>query len=412
MAVWEWLTDAMLWKPYNSVLSDSIEASFQVQQPSLDVCITSPSAPTHSITFQSIPPCQINRNTQQSRPVRRNVDAQSGIAEWQWWEDESQRWHAYDVLISSQIEIAWGQGHNSTNAYFQASTPGGVSLRIHHRKYTILFEADGLQTNLSTGFSRKIRRRVVSPGTAAAGATPVVPAASPSAPHVSSLLQAHSVPAPSVAAGAVSEAYDPADLHPYVENSDCNECPICVMDLRGRNAAMLAKCRHLFCKDCIIRWFETRPTCPICNMAYGVITGTQPDGTMSVRIIRAGSPEFASGLEGFPGVDVIVIQYNFPSGIQGPEHPSPGCPYTGTRRVAYLPYTKEGEDVLNLLKIAWDRRLLFSVGTSITTGRRDVVTWSGVHHKTSTWGGPTNFGYPDSTYFARVKAELSEKGVR
>lgn len=60
---------------------------------------------------------------------------------------------------------------------------------------------------------------------------------------------------------------------------------------------------------------------------------------------------------------------------QGPEHPSPGCPYTGTRRVAYLPYTKEGEDVLNLLKIAWDRRLLFSVGTSITTGRRDVVTY-------------------------------------
>lgn len=59
MAVWEWLTDAMLWKPYNSVLSDSIEASFQVQQPSLDVCITSPSAPTHSITFQSIPPCQV-----------------------------------------------------------------------------------------------------------------------------------------------------------------------------------------------------------------------------------------------------------------------------------------------------------------------------------------------------------------
>lgn len=59
---------------------------------------------------------------------------------------------------------------------------------------------------------------------------------------------------------------------------------------------------------------------------------------------------------------------------QGPEHPSPGRRYTGTRRVAYLPFTKEGEDVLSLLKTAWDRRLLFSVGTSITTGQRDVVT--------------------------------------
>lgn len=59
---------------------------------------------------------------------------------------------------------------------------------------------------------------------------------------------------------------------------------------------------------------------------------------------------------------------------QGPAHPSPGRRYTGTKRVAYLPATKEGEDVLSLLKTAWDRRLLFSVGTSITTGQRDVVT--------------------------------------
>jgi deltex-like protein len=147
-------------------------------------------------------------------------------------------------------------------------------------------------------------------------------------------------------------------------------------------------------------------------MAYGLITGIQPNGTMCVRNIPVGSPGFGNGLEGFPDVEIIQIEYNFPSGIQGPEHPCPGRRYTGTRRVAYLPATKEGEEVLSLLKTAWDRRLLFSVGNSITTGQRDVVTWSGVHHKTSTWGGPSNFGYPDPTYFARVKAELAEKGVK
>ena len=248
------------------------------------------------------------------------MDPQSGTAQWQWWEDVSQQWRPYDVSINSQIESAWGQCHNTSNAYFQASAPGGVSIRIHHRKYTIEFEADAVQKNIFSQFSRRVRRRLVSPGTgtgAGASASAVGgPAASPSAPHASVSQQVVSVPPPSIAAGAVSLSYDANDLQPYVESSDDNDCPICVMSLREKNAVMLARCRHMFCKDCIMRWFETRPTCPVCTMAYGVITGIQPNGTMSVRIIPAGSPEFGSGLEGFPDVDIIQIQYNFPSGTQ------------------------------------------------------------------------------------------------
>lgn len=227
----------------------------------------------------------------------------------------SQQWRPYDVSINSQIESAWGQCHSSSNAYFQASAPGGVSIHIHHRKYTIEFEADAVQKNIFSHFSRKVRRRLVSPGTGA-GASAAAMVASPSAPHASLSQQVVSVPPPSVAAGSVSLSYDANDLQPYVERSDDNDCPICVMSLRERNSVMLAKCRHVFCKDCIMRWFETRPTCPVCTMAYGVITGIQPNGTMSVRIIPAGSPEFGSGLEGFPNVDIIQIHYNFPSGIQ------------------------------------------------------------------------------------------------
>jgi hypothetical protein len=230
----------------------------------------------------------------------------------------SQQWQPYDVSFNSQIESAWTQCHSSGNAYFQASAPGGVSIRISHRKYTIEFEADAVQKNIFSHFSRKVRRRLVSPGAGAgaSAAAMVGSAASPSAPHASISQQVVAVPPPSVPAGTVSLSYDANDLQPYVESSDENDCPICVMGLRERNAVMLAKCRHVFCKDCIMRWFETRPTCPVCTMAYGVVTGTQPNGTMSVRIIPAGSPEFGSGLEGFPDVDVIQIHYNFPSGIQ------------------------------------------------------------------------------------------------
>ena len=38
--------------------------------------------------------------------------------------------------------------------------------------------------------------------------------------------------------------------------------------------------------------------------------------------------------------------------------------------------------------------------------------WNGIHHKTNTSGGSTRYGYPDDTYFNRVKLELALKSVR
>jgi deltex-like protein len=37
--------------------------------------------------------------------------------------------------------------------------------------------------------------------------------------------------------------------------------------------------------------------------------------------------------------------------------------------------------------------------------------WNGIHHKTNTGGGSSNFGYPDPTYLERVKEELASKGL-
>ena len=51
------------------------------------------------------------------------------------------------------------------------------------------------------------------------------------------------------------------------------------------------------------------------------------------------------------------------------------------------------------------------MGTSVTTGRKNTVVWNGIHHKTNLYGGATNFGYPDKSYFNRVKEELAAKGV-
>lgn len=45
-------------------------------------------------------------------------------------------------------------------------------------------------------------------------------------------------------------------------------------------------------------------------------------------------------------------------------------------------------------------------------GRDNCIVWNGIHHKTNTEGGSTKYGYPDPTYFNRVKLELALKGVR
>ncbi|KAJ8258979.1 hypothetical protein COCON_G00179910 [Conger conger] len=80
-------------------------------------------------------------------------------------------------------------------------------------------------------------------------------------------------------------------------------------------------------------------------------------------------------------------------------------------RVAYLPDNTEGNEVLKLLKTAFDQKLIFTVGTSTTTGSSNTVTWNDIHHKTSRYGGPQGFGYPDPDYLKRVKEELKAKGI-
>jgi deltex-like protein len=112
-----------------------------------------------------------------------------------------------------------------------------------------------------------------------------------------------------------------------------------------------------------------------------VLEGDQPDGTMDVATSHASLP-------GYEGCGCFIITYVIPDGVQGKRHPKPRHKFTGTKRRAYLPATKEGKTVLKMLKKAFDMKLIFTVGKSNTTGREDCVTWNDIHHKTSVDGGP------------------------
>ena len=94
------------------------------------------------------------------------------------------------------------------------------------------------------------------------------------------------------------------------------------------------------------------------------------------------------------------------------EHPNPGHLFSASNfpRICYLPDTEKGRLVRDLLKIAFDRRLIFTVGRSLTTHRDNVVTWNDIHHKTE-WSNVSGHGYPDDMYLDRCLQQLANFGV-
>lgn len=192
------------------------------------------------------------------------------------------------------------------------------------------------------------------------------------------------------------------------QNGTPSKCVICYDAFNGDGRAVvhLSRCgSHYFHENCIAASFKPGyVSCPVCQTIYGIRTGTQPKGTMDYST-------GATKLAGYEKFGTITINYRFKDGVQEAQHPSPGAYYSGTSRTAYLPDSPEGKKVLKLLQTAFERRLVFTIGTSVTTGAENSVIWNGIHHKTSTSGGTSNFGYPDATYLERVTDELAAKGV-
>uniref|UniRef100_A0A8C3S3I9 E3 ubiquitin-protein ligase n=1 Tax=Chelydra serpentina TaxID=8475 RepID=A0A8C3S3I9_CHESE len=181
-----------------------------------------------------------------------------------------------------------------------------------------------------------------------------------------------------------------------------DECAICMDKIHQKE--VLQKCKHEFCKACIQEAMKYKPACPVCNTVYGLIQGNQPDGTISFS-------KLAYSIPGYPYCGTIKIDYHMQGGVQTKNHPNPGRRYSGTSRTAYLPDNKEGREIFQLLKRAFNQRLIFTVGQSRTSGANDVITWNDIHHKTSMMGGAEMFGYPDPNYLKRVREELKAKGI-
>uniref|UniRef100_F6SQ79 E3 ubiquitin-protein ligase n=1 Tax=Ciona intestinalis TaxID=7719 RepID=F6SQ79_CIOIN len=186
-----------------------------------------------------------------------------------------------------------------------------------------------------------------------------------------------------------------------------DSCCICLDDFSSTlHDVKELKCKHKFHVHCIEQALKQKSFCPMCNTPVGAPCGNQPIGgrmtwSMNNRI----------HLPGYDNFGAIVIRYSFSGGTQQHNHPHPGQRYSGTTRIAYLPDSHEGQEVLALLTRAFDARLIFTVGRSITSGRDNQITWNDIHHKTRTHGGAHGYGYPDPEYLKRVKEDLRAKGI-
>ncbi|CAD8103199.1 unnamed protein product [Paramecium sonneborni] len=187
------------------------------------------------------------------------------------------------------------------------------------------------------------------------------------------------------------------------EDGSLNLCPICYdryfadSDYQDKYVISLS-CSHQYHYDCLQPLLNKKSLkCPVCNQIFGEQKGDQPDGTMDIKKIKSKCAGYKC--------DTIQITYKFPSGLRNGRH------YYGTTRYAFLPDNGEGNYVLSLLQKAFKQKLLFTIGTSLTTGEENCVIWNGIHHKTSLDGGSSNYGYPDPTYFDRVVDELKQKGI-
>ncbi|XP_065920742.1 uncharacterized protein [Dysidea avara] len=180
------------------------------------------------------------------------------------------------------------------------------------------------------------------------------------------------------------------------------ECPICKDDITD---LVTTKCKHNYCRGCLEKSLQTSPYCPVCKVPLRQVTGDQPDGRMTHQILKD------QHLSGYEQYGTIKITYYIPNGIQGPTHPRPGRQFTGDSRNAYLPDSLEGREVFELLKKAFDAKMIFTIGTSATTGKANRIVWNDIHHKTNMHGGSDCYGYPDPTYLQRVKEELRQKGI-
>ncbi|XP_071089423.1 E3 ubiquitin-protein ligase TRIM45-like isoform X2 [Haliotis cracherodii] len=194
-------------------------------------------------------------------------------------------------------------------------------------------------------------------------------------------------------------------------------CTICLNQIVE---AKKIKCGHCFCKSCIDQVLSVQDHCPVCKTCCKVITGDMPPGVMETCVIP-------DRLPGYEKHDTIQITYSFEDGALSKGQALPGPMYEGGEFTAYLPNSPEGQKVLALLKVAWERKLTFKIkrpklwGSALifriphkTTNLQSLYIYQrrqGYQAASRDSEGNSDDGYPDPDYLRTVQESLKSLGV-
>ncbi|XP_042298620.1 probable E3 ubiquitin-protein ligase DTX2 isoform X2 [Sceloporus undulatus] len=434
--VWEWQNDEGGWFPYEMNVCVYLEQAFAFKSPQVDL---GPFGYNYGIDFASL--TQTNQTTGYQRRIQRRVDSPYPVA------TATGPSHSGPTCSCQQCLLNSGTGPITTRYRHSMVNLPGPSAGTGPRPFAGVQGAAGRTAGLGysqTGFVPYNKptisgaRSMPKLNVQSLGVAPQPPAVSgPSLTHGASKgVSIPKLPVSMSRPSKVSQALAGGTLSPeevvkrYFQELKTppadEDCIICMEKLSSPsgysdscesktiqpgNIGRLDKCSHAFHLLCVLAMYTSGNKdgslqCPSCKTIYGEKTGTQPNGKMDVAT-------FPESLPGHEGCGSIQIMYYIKKGIQGPEHPNPGLPYTarGFPRYCYLPDNDKGRKVLELLKVAWRRRLIFTVGTSSTTGESNTVVWNEIHHKTEMHSNVSGHGYPDPNYLDNVLAELAAQGV-
>ncbi|XP_026777844.1 probable E3 ubiquitin-protein ligase DTX2 isoform X2 [Pangasianodon hypophthalmus] len=407
--LWEWANDEGGWTAYETRTSSFLERSYLARQTTADL---GPQGHNYLVDFTSLE--QVNKNSGYRRRVRRQTGtpyppaAASGTGS---------VIHSGPACTCQQCLSHGPMPGRSRHSFSAGAGPSSAYSPYPRRPLSV--------GNMAWG----------GPWSPAATSMAQPPGPAQSFPATPNGLSIPSIPlqlnGSSSVSAALAAAQKPEEvIKKYMEEVRVipdEDCMICMERLscpsgydspEGGSQALqpstvgkFTKCGHTLHMLCMLAMYNNGNKdgslqCPSCKTIYGEKTGTQPKGKMEIYSIPQSLP-------GHPDCGTIQIIYNIPPGIQGAEHPNPGQPYTcrGFPRFCFLPDNDKGRKVLELLKVAWTRRLIFTVGTSNTTGEPDTVVWNEIHHKTEMMSNVSGHGYPDPNYLDNVLAELAAQGV-
>ncbi|KAM4698876.1 putative E3 ubiquitin-protein ligase DTX2 isoform 2-T3 [Discoglossus pictus] len=417
---WEWMTDEGYWATYDMQVCIFLEENFLNRNPLVDLGIFGLNYQVDFVSFS-----QTNKLTGFRRQVQRRLDT--------------------PYPITSKVGPVHKSSACACHQCLASSGAGPISVRYRHSMINLPTSSTYQTASRTSLLSSNNVGYVPYPKPSMTGAksTPKLNSTwMPSSasipipgPSSSNGISVPSIPVQMPQHSTMKQALAGVALDPeqvvkkYLENVEKppeEDCIICMETLNVASGytdaseskkikptavGRLKKCGHTFHQLCMLAMYNNGNKdgslqCPSCKTIYGEKTGTQPKGKMEIFLIPQPLP-------GHPDCGTIHIVYTIIPGTQGPEHPNPGKPYTarGFPRHCYLPDNKKGRLVLELLKLAWARRLIFTIGVSSTTGESDTVVWNEIHHKTEMNSNLSGHGYPDPNYLDNVISELAAQGV-